>query len=364
MKSPHTIDSRQLVFIITGAQVGSAMLAIPAMLAEQTGQHAWMAVVLGCLFPLVSLFLIERLGRLQPGLNFLQMNQAILGKIGGWLGVLLFVVYAVFFEMELINSFGRLVSVFMLPSTPEWAALLLTMICLVYAGSKGGQVVGRINETLFFGLVISMMIIIIPVFYVNDYTNLLPLGEINYADLGRAVLITLYAYAGTEVLLVFYSYVSDPENIKKAALTATGLTLASYLFIVAACLLVFGPDKITDQIWPGVTILKVAQLSVVERLEFPFLAIWVGIVLRRGINLSFTAALSLAQLFGNENRHGLAMLGLGVLIYAASLIPSNIAVNVRLWNYASAAYVIMGILYPLFLLGMARVRKGALKSHA
>ncbi|HWP95966.1 MAG TPA: endospore germination permease [Syntrophomonadaceae bacterium] len=362
MSSPHSISSQQLTFILTGAQVGSAMLALPALLCTEAGQHAWMAVLLGALFPLASLFFIERLGRRFPGLNFVQVNQTLLGKIGGAAAVLLFVVYVVFFEMEIISSFGRLVQIFMLPSTPIWATLFLAMACVVYAGSKGGKVVGRINETLFFGILISLFFILIPVYYVNDYTNLLPLGEIDPLELGRAVLVSLYAYAGSEVLLVYYSYVKAPDKVISAGLTATALTVSIYLIVTLACLLVFGPDKVVDTIWPGVTILKVAGLSVIERLEFPFLAIWVGIVLRRGINLPFAAALSLAQLFGNENRHGLAMLGVGIVIYFAALFPQSMMVNFMLVNYGCAAYFVIGILYPLFLLGVAWIRKGVVKN--
>ncbi len=363
MNSPHRINGRQLMFIITGAQVGTAMLVLPSFLCQEAGQHAWMAIILGAFIPLLSLFLIIKLGQRLPGLNFVQINQALLGKIGGTVGVLLFVVYALCFEIIMITSFAQLVKVYILPNTPPAFTIFLLMVCVIYAGSKGGQLIGRINETLFFGLVLTLFFVIIPTFYSSEITYLLPLGEIDPGELLRASLYTIYTFAGTEVLLVFYSQVSQPEEVWPYSLGGLGLTVATYLIVTIACLLVFGPDLIINDIWPGVTILKVAQIPVVERFEFYFLAIWIGIAVRRGINLTFTAALSLAQLFGTETQYAWFMLGLGAVIYFASLVPSVIAYNLFLWSYMSAAYFFIGVIYPLFLLGMSWIRKGAGKQN-
>lgn len=362
--SPHHITSTQMMYIITGAQVGSAMLSLPSLICRDAGQNGWMAFLPAALVSLISLFLIERLGRSLPGHNFVQLNQVLLGKVGGAAGVVIFVLYAVFFEMILVSGFARLINMFLLPRTPLWAAILLAMICVVYAGSKGGTVIGRINETLFFGIILSTIVIVIPVFYGADYTNLLPLGEVEIRGMLKASWTALYAFAGTEVLLVFYSQVADPERIWRSGVKATVISLIIYIIAAVACILVFGSDCILKYVWPGVTILKVVNIAVIERLEFYFLAIWVGVVLRRVFNLSFAAALSLAQLFKKENRHGIAMLAVGICIYFAALMPQNIAVNKVLVAYAVGSYLLAGVFYPLVLLGVLWTRKGLVGRNA
>ncbi len=356
--SPHHITSSQLMFIITGAQMGSAMLALPALVCKEAGHQGWMAVLLGALIPYTSIYVIERLGKRLPDLNFVQLNQALLGKIGGSLGVLVFVVWGLLFEALLINAFARLINIYLLPQTPLWATIFMSMFCVWYAGSKGGTVVGRINETLFFGILISLLFIFLPVNYSNDITNLLPLTEINPPGLLKGALFAAYAYAGTEVLLVMYSQVRDKEKLLRAGFEGVTITMVIYILVVVACILVFGADRTTQYLWPGVTILKIANIAVVERLEFYFLAIWAGIVLRRVINLTFSAALTIAQLFGDENRHSLAMLGMSAGIYILSLQIKKIQVDEQLIPYAVGGYLLIGAVYPLFLLAVSWIRKG------
>lgn len=358
----HRIDSRQLMFIINGAQVGTTMLALPSLLAGQAAQHAWLAVLLGALGPAFSLFLIVKLGRSWPEHNFVEINRRILGKIGGAAAVLLFVAWAVVFVGFAIHTFLRTVNIYLLPNTPLWATGFLVMLVLVYAGSKGGQVVGRINETLFFGLMLSILIILVPTSYSSETTNLLPLWEIE-PGLLKALFYSLYTYIGTEVLLVYYALVTEPDKVLGAAMKGLGLTVFFYLVVTICCLLVFGPYNLVRQTFAVLTILKVAQVPVVERLEFYFLAFWVGVILRRGINLFFAGALSLSQLLGKEASYRWALIGMGAAIQILILFPSSVPFVIELRPYMVACWLGIGIVYPLLLLGIGRVRKGGLKTN-
>lgn len=358
MSPMHQINSRQLMFIITGGQVGTGMLALPALLCQEAGQHAWMCILLGALVPLVNMLVIEKLGSRNMGLNMVAMFQSLLGKAGGTVAAVAFAGYLIASITVLVNAFARLIQVYMLPRTPLWVIILLGMICVVYAGSKGGQVVGRINETLFFGLVLSLFFIVIPTYYSHEFTNLLPLGELDAGDLLSGMFFSLYTFAGGEILLVLYSQVDKPEEVKGAALRGLGLSTATYLIVTVCCLLVFGPDRIVRYTWPGISILKVAQVPVVERFEFYFLAIWVGIVLRRAIIPVFAAALTLAQLFRMEERSAPVVLAVGIIVWGCSLLIPSVAVNFWLVQYYSLVYLLIGFCFPLLLLLISWLRKG------
>lgn len=363
MNQMHQINSRQLMFIITGGQVGSAMLALPAFLSQEAGQHAWMCILLGALIPIINVLVIEKLSSRHSGLNLVGLFQTLLGRVGGTIAVLVFAMYLTTTIVFLANTFARLIKVFMLPKTPLWIVVLLAVVCVVYAGSKGGRVVGRINETLFFGMVLSVLFIVIPTYFSSEVTNLLPLGEIDAGELVRGAFFTIYTFAGTEILLVLYSQVDKPEEVKKAALNGVGLSVIIYLLVTISCLLVFGADRLVYYTWPGVTILKIAQVPVIERFEFYFLAFWVGIVIRRAINPLFAAALSLAQLFKTEERITPIILVLGAVVIFGNLLPTSVMLNIVLWNYASIAYLLIGFTLPLVLLIISWLRKGAINAN-
>lgn len=359
----HQITGRQLTYIITGSQVGTGMLVLPALLSRAAGHHAWMCVVLGACVALLNVLLVEKLGRRHIGLNIVQLFQALLGKVGGTVLIVIFAVYLLAYSSVLINAFGRLIQVFMLPRTPFWVIILLAMVCITYAASKGGQVVGRINETLFFGLVLSLIVLVIPVFYTGEFTNLLPLGELDARRLLQGTFYTLYTFAGTEILLVLYSQVDKPEQVRSAALRGVIVSMGAYLIVTVCCLLVFGAERMARYTWPGVAILKVAQVPVIERLEFYFLAIWIGIVLRRVINPTFAAALTMAQLFKIEERIKPFVLGMAGLVFAGSLLPPSVMALTVLWNYFGLLFLSVGFLIPGVLLTVSWLRKGEVSAH-
>lgn len=364
MSRMHQINSRQLMFILTGGQVGTAMLALPALLGKAAGQHAWVCILLGALVPLINLLVIEKLGKRHLGSNMVQMFQALMGKVAGTICILVFAFYLIGATTVLLGVFARLIQLFLLPKTPLWVVVLLAMMCVIYAVSKGGRVVGRLNETLFFGLVLSMFFIVIPVYYSHDLTNLLPLGELDVGELLRGAFYTITTFAGAEILLVLYSQVDKPEEVKVAAMNALGLSVATYLIVAICCLLVFGAERMARFTWPGVTILKIAHVPVIERFEFYFLAIWVGIVLRRVINPSFAAALTLVQLFNMEERYNLLVLFLGVVVFVGAQFSPNTMGNQIIWNYFAISYLSIGFTFPLVLLLISLLRKGTVKANA
>ncbi|MBP8820394.1 MAG: GerAB/ArcD/ProY family transporter, partial [Syntrophomonadaceae bacterium] len=63
MNSNDTITSKQLIFIIIGAQIGMGIFSLPRVVGTQAQQDAWLAILLGGLLPLLILIIIERLGR-------------------------------------------------------------------------------------------------------------------------------------------------------------------------------------------------------------------------------------------------------------------------------------------------------------
>lgn len=358
MSNMHKINGRQLMFIITGGQVGTSMLALPSLLGREAGHHAWICILLGVVIPLLNILVIEKLGSRHAGMNVVQLFQALLGRVAGIIGIIVFVMYLAVSSVYLMNAFGRLIQVYMLPRTPLWVIVLLPMICVVYAGSKGGRVVGRINETLFFGLVLSLISIIIPALYHSDVSNLFPLGELDAGELLRGVYYSIYTFVGTEILLVLYSQVDKPEQVKSAAFKGVGLSTAAYLIVTICCLLVFGAERIVRYTWPGVTILKIAQVPVLERLEFYFLAIWIGIVLRRVINPLFSAALTLAQLFKVEERIAPIMLLVGATVFIGTFFSPSVMFTLVLLEYYCLVYLLIGFLGPLLLLVVSWFRKG------
>lgn len=353
------ITSKQLIFIIVGAQVATAFLSLPRVIAEEAGHHAWLAVITGAIVPLVSIFITVALLNRFRDADFVNVSNQLFGKFLGTLLILIFVGYVIAFQSVVIRLFAEITCVFMLPTTPICMVTLASILTVVYAISKGAKVVGRLNEFLFYILIADILMIIAISVGQGSYLNLLPLGEIDINGLMQGSIKMAYAYAGSEVLLITYAMVQHRGEILKAALIGQGITLLIYLIVVVAGLMVFSHVGLHFITWPVITLLKVPYSSALGRLEIVFLLLWVGLGVRPVMNLGMSASYLAVRAFNLDfNRYyAWIALGLGAAIYILSLQPKNL-LQVFTWaDYAGYGFVAVSLGYPLLYLLVSLLRR-------
>ena len=353
------ITSKQLIFIIVGTQVATAMLSLPRVVAAEAGHHAWLAVIVGAVFPLAAVLLIVALLNRFRDADFANVSHQLFGKFLGTLLILVFVGYATVVQSVVIRMFTEITCVFILPRTPIWAVSLVCTLSVVYAVSKGAKVIGRLNEFLFYLLIIDLLMIIGAGITQGTYLNLLPVGEVDINGLMQGSLKIVYAYAGCEVLLVTYAMVQHRDEILKAALIGEGITVLIYLMIVVLGLMVFGHEGLQFFTWPVVTLLKIPYSSALGRLELVFLLLWVTLGVRPIMNLSMSASYAFTRAFNLDfNRYyAWIVLGVGAGIYVLSLQPDNLLQVFALADYVGYAFIAISLGYPLLYLLVSVLRR-------
>ena len=352
------LTSKQLIFVIIGTTIAMQLVSLARITSVEAKQDAWLAVILGSAAPLISLLLIERLGRRFPSLTLAEISRELFGRFFGSFFTLGFILYCLLAYSVSLRNFSEISSLYILPKTPFWVITLFGIIAAVYIASMGAKTLARINELLFYILLI-VILLIIPTLKVADYTNLLPVGGGGISGLIKGALQTTFAYAGLEILLVAYPMVTRKDEVLKAGITANVISLLIYLIIVVVSLMVFGSEFLSKITWPGITLLKVIDVPVFERLEFFFLIPWVALGVRPTMNILFAASFSLIQLLNIDiNRYyPYAVVGLGLVLYIASLLPKN-ALEVARWaNLAGYSFLIIAIGYPLIFHTATFIRK-------
>ncbi|WP_054697032.1 GerAB/ArcD/ProY family transporter [Syntrophomonas palmitatica] len=273
------ITNKELVFLTNGSVVGLVWVYLPRALCKEAQQNAWLAVLISVLYPILSWILIERLLRRYPGQNFYHVSRQLFGKIIGSILFISVVIYFMLFSGTIISNFARLVKVYALPETPLSVIITVIVMCAIWVGIKGINVTAWFDEISLYLILFLMLVYCLPI-PIGDYTNLLPVGQIPWQNLGRATLQAVWAQAGVETLLVFYCLVDSPQKVIKAGFISIGLNTLIYLWVATICVLVMGADITQQYLWPGLTILKVSYVSVFERLEFFFLLLVFFVVSR------------------------------------------------------------------------------------
>lgn len=349
-----------------GAQVGTGILSLPRLASQHAAQDAWIAVILGAVVPMLSVLLIERMVRSFPQLNFVDLSQLLFGKIMGYVLLILFILYVIAFQSIVIRLFTEITSQVLLPRTPIAVINFMMVLAAVYVASKGVRVVGRMNELLFYILLLFFGILAIPAFTASHYTYILPIGDSGIVNIAKDTLPTAYAYSGVEILMIFYFLANRKEDVRKASILAVVLTALLYVFVTVLCLLVFGPDVLREIIWPVQVLLKVNQTGVVERLEIVFLTAWLALGARPAINFTCASAFSLSYLLRLDESSWYPRLVcfIGLMIFIGANIPADIIAALDYSNLLGYAFFLVALGYPLLYLLLAFLRRKELKSYS
>ncbi len=358
MNKSDSVSSTQLFYIITGAQIGIGIFALPRLVSAHAQQDAWIAVLIGALLPLLSLFIIVNLGRRMPGSNFVTMNQQLFGRWLGTIMIFLFIFYIIFFESTVIRIFSEITSIFLLPRTPLTVIIFTVVLTAVYIMNKGAQVVARLNA-IFFWIMIPLVFLGLSALVHADYTNLLPVGEANFKALARSALSSATSYAGIEVLLVFYFFIQQKERILKVGLLSLGWTVFVYLLVTVICLLIFGADFMQMNNWPVLTAFKTISFALFERPEIIALALWLVVGIRPIMNLGFAAVYSLNEVLqvNRDKYFYLSVIAIALPMFILALWPQNLLIAFKWSEYAGYLFFLGGLLYPLLMLAIAVIRK-------
>lgn len=361
-KNRFAMTSKQLIFVMIGTQIATGILSLPRLVATEAQQHAWLAILTGVLPSLLSILLIVSLLNRFADTDFANVTHRMFGKFIGNGLILVMVIYIILFEGIVIRLFAEITSIFMLPLTPLWLVILVFTIAMVYAISKGGKVVARLNEFLFYLLLIDLFILLVPV-QNGSILNLMPVMEVDIPGVLRGALATAYAYAGAEILLVIYAMVPRREEVLKAALIGQFIVMLIYLMVTVICVLVFGLESIKNIIWPVLTLLKVADIAVLERLELVFLTLLVGLGVRPVMNMGLAASYLTTRAFNLKlyGHYTWVVLAIGAGMYVVAVQPDNILQVFQWAEYAGYAYLVVALGYPLLYHLAAIIRGGSFR---
>gem|GEM_PF-402224 len=349
-KAEQKITAKQLIFIIIGAQIAVGIFSLPRLVTMEAGQDGWWVVIPAAVIAAaIPVLLIDYLGRNLPPVSFAAASQILFGQYVGIFLAILFVLYVIGFEAVVIRIYADLVKVSLLPETPLWVILLTIAIVLINICTKGIKTIGRLNEFLFYLSLVITLLILIPIIYEGDLTNILPVGEASLAQIGKGIWVASFALVGPEVLLIIYPMVTNKQGIRRAALTGISITTIIYVLVIIGCILVYGVEVMSYIVWPVVVLLKIVDIPVISRLDFLFLSMWMVLGVRPALNLGFAASYTLGQVFKiNLSKHFgvMTIIVFGSMFYLA-LLPPNLLVALEWAEYAGILVVLISYGYPL-----------------
>jgi spore germination protein (amino acid permease) len=296
----NKITLMQFIFLIYGVQVGVGVLQLPRTLAESAGNDGWMAIPISWFFSTIVGLLVIQVMKKNPDKPLPALLTYYFGK---WAGTMLTILFALFYAFTAGSVIIRqilFVKAWILPETPDYLLVVLFAIpgYLIVRGSV--SVLGRYAELVFFLTLWMTLFYLIPLKDAH-WLHLLPLFKGKWSSLLLASKTTLYSYFGSEMAMIWYPMLQQKQYASIGVIIANSLTMVSYLIVTLVCFVFFSPDEITQYNEPTISVLKIIEFKIVERLELVFLAFYLFVISKTWMIFAWSTVFCTSQLLGHKD---------------------------------------------------------------
>ncbi len=371
-KHSRRITEKQLLFTVFCFLQASPLFQ--TLLFSNAVQESWLAVIVSALIGAVALFPILFLYKYNRGLELSGICKRALGKFGG---TVISVTYLLYFFVSMctkVSSFGGFMSTNILQRTPVLVITAFFIIGAVMCANRGAE--NLCGMAIIFAVTTSVYIIFSVIFLADEMKleNLLPLFSLSGGSYVKAILSTaVEPFANFVIFLMLFDeneQVKDslqdtsqkknssfPSALFKAVIT--GYIVSAIILIIAVFRdnAVFGEFSkyVAAPSFQAARLISIGEL--LSRVELVFAVIFMTSVL-------FRVALSLycvSKLFANITSRGGSttyVLPIGILMCGLSLILFKSHEHMQRWSRTALPFYnwIFEIILPLIFLVICIVK--------
>lgn len=240
----ESITPRQLMIIVILYSIGTAILVIPASIAADVKQDAWIPLLMSIGLGVILTLLYTSVAKKYPVVSLFEVNDLVFGK---WLGRLITLgisFLTLIFGAQDVFYVGHFMSTQIMPSTPIQFINILFML-VVMMGAKLGLVVFLRTAEIFFPWLILLFTLFMTMNIPNmDTNNLLPIGEATAIPITRSV-IRIVCFTYIPLFITIGPIIYQVSNVKRAAkgyLVGVVISGLALLLLVVSSVLVLGAD--------------------------------------------------------------------------------------------------------------------------
>ncbi|RDU37780.1 spore gernimation protein GerB [Neobacillus piezotolerans] len=264
-------------FLIHSSQFGVGVLGFQRIIAKNAGYDAWIAILIGGLAIHPFLWMIYKMAGIAGG-DIVSIHEFTYGKMLGKLITLPFVVYFLLYSVVTLRTFIQIVQVWMFPEISSfWLGLGLILLAL-YVIQGGFR---TITGMVFFGIILTLYLMLIFIYTIpySDYSDLLPIFNHSFKQIGIAAFNMSLTFNGWELILAYYPFIKNPQASHKWAQRGILFTTLAYVYIAVISFGYFSEGQLQRNIWATLSMFKIVEMPFVERFEYIGIATWLLIII-------------------------------------------------------------------------------------
>ncbi|WP_332647513.1 GerAB/ArcD/ProY family transporter [Lysinibacillus sp. 54212] len=357
----QVISSRQFTIMVLFYTVGTSILIIPASIALDVQQDAWIVALLGTMLSLLLVKLYIFLGKNMPNVSFVEMNEKILGKFIGKFVSIGFIILTLLSSGELFYFIGNFLQTEVMIETPSAAFATLFGIIIFFAAYLGIEVFARSLEILFPFFIIIFITFVLFISPQIDIHNIQPVFEVSPKPLLYNIFyfMGLFSFPLVVLLMIYPSAVNVQESAQKGFYIGTIVGGMVLTIIIALCILILGPNNTSLRTFPSYALAqKISVGNFLQRIEIIMAFMWAITIFVRAFVYFYASVKGLGEILKIKDHRPL-ILPLGMISIALSQIIHPNIVHSNQYNKETwPLYItVFAIFVPLLLLIVMKFRK-------
>ncbi|WP_310224058.1 GerAB/ArcD/ProY family transporter [Paenibacillus qinlingensis] len=264
-------------FLIYSSLVGVGALSFQNIIFEFAENDAWISVLLmGVSLHVIIWMIFKMLGN--PAKDVIDLHRILLGKYVGNAVSLLMVAYYFIMALALFRSYIEIIQVWMFPTLQTWILSFLLISIIFYIVSGGFRV---LVGYCFFGVILSTLL---PLFMYFNFKyghldNLMPIFNHSLSDFLSSFRYAGIMFMGFDTLLIYFPFIKSPEKNRKWAQLGLFVTTCKYTILSIVTIMYYSQGLLKHTYWPTLVMIKVIEFSLIARVEFIFVSVWLLIII-------------------------------------------------------------------------------------
>jgi spore germination protein KB len=169
--------------------------------SSEAAQDSWLSLLMAAVGSIPVILIYARIVRLNPGMDIFEMMEALLGKVGGKVGVALMAWYALHLGSMVLRNFSEFIQIASMPETPQLPIMIVMMVVTAYMSRSGVETLGR------WSLGVIPLVLLVVAFTIllslnkMDFTNLEPIMSHSFGQVAKAS-FSIFAFPFAETVLM------------------------------------------------------------------------------------------------------------------------------------------------------------------
>ncbi|MED2776993.1 endospore germination permease [Bacillus thuringiensis] len=344
INTADTLSLGQFIFIVHGAQVGTGILFLPRTLAEKSGTDGWLVLPLCFLFStLASIAWVQIAQRYYRRL----LNNRI-NKFARIFVTFIYTAYFSFYAWLVLLNGMLYIKGNLLPKTPDFLIILLFLIPTYLVVSQNVYVLGRYCEIVFYLTIWILILFLIPLKEGNSL-NMLPLFKNGIGGILKAFPQAIFPFTGFEIVFCMYPYLKRKQDAIKGVVIANSITMFFYIFMTISCFIFFSPDEITSYNQPVLSIMKIIEVSFLERFDLIIITLYLFVVFTAWTPYIYVSLLCISNLTNQPQNNIHISIFLSLIILSVFLIHPSWSQTQSWTNLISYIGLGTAYLFPIFM---------------